>query len=138
MGIMSTGSIHPLDPDECRELLKVGRFGRIAFLRDGQLDLLPVNYAFDEDIVLFATAPGSGLASIVGRDFVLEVDHHDDIYQTGWSVVARGRASLAADEHLATFEARLPRSWAGGQSEDLHIAIDVEQISGRRVRLYPA
>ncbi|GAA3535972.1 DNA-binding protein [Aeromicrobium flavum] len=134
---MSTGSIQELDQDECRELLQVGRFARIAFDADGQLELLPVNYAYDDGILLIRTSETSGLASIVERRFVLEADHHDDTYQTGWSVVVRGTAARATPEQLEAFGTRLPNSWAGSRGEPVHIAITPEQLQGRRVRAFP-
>lgn len=134
---MSTGTIQELDQDECRELLKVGRFARIAFDGDDRLELLPVNYAYDDDTILISTSRTSGLATIVDRRFVLEADHHDDTYQTGWSVIVRGTAREATAEQLESFGTRLPSSWAGATGESTHIAITVEEIGGRRVRQFP-
>lgn len=137
MGSMSTGSIQELTEHECRELLGVGRFGRIAFLGREELELLPVNYAYDDGLVLIRTSAGSSLASIVDRTFVFEADHHDDTYQTGWSVTVRGPATIATDDQLGDFGTRLPNSWAGG-ADAVHIAIVAERVEGRRVRSYPA
>lgn len=136
-GFMSTGTIHELDQDECRELLAVGRFARIAFVRDGRLELLPVNYAYDDGVILIRTTNTSGLATIVGRDFVLEADHHDDTFQTGWSVTVRGTAAIATDEQVESFGVRLPNSWAGGEGE-VFVAVTTEEITGRRARSFPA
>lgn len=134
---MSTGTIQELTQDECRELLGVGRFARIAFLRDGRLELLPVNYSYADGVILLRTTAESGLVHLVGTDFVLEADHHDDTYQTGWSVTVRGTASLATQEQIETFAARLPNSWAGG-AEPVHIAITADELNGRRARAFPA
>lgn len=135
---MSTGSIQELDAEECRELLEVGRFGRVALDGDDDLELLPVNYAFADGVVMLRTTAGSTLASIVdGRRFVFEADHHDDTYQTGWSISVRGPAELADDEQVGDFGGRLPVSWAGG-GDGVYVAITVERMSGRRVRVFPA
>ncbi len=136
-GFMSTGTIQELDQDECRELLGVGRFARIAFSKDGRLELLPVNYAYDDGTILIRTTTASGLATIVGTEFVLEADHHDDTYQTGWSVTVRGTAAIATAEQVESFGGRLPTSWAGGD-DGVHIAITTEELSGRRARAFPA
>lgn len=133
---MSTGTIQELDQDECRELLKVGRFARIAFDTGDHLELLPVNYAYDADTILISTSRGSGLSTIVDRRFVLEADHHDDTYQTGWSIVVRGTAQEATAEQLDAFGTRLPSSWAGATGAPTHIAITIDDISGRRVRQF--
>lgn len=134
---MSTGTIQELDQDECRGLLGVGRFARIAFTKAGRLELLPVNYAYDDGTILLRTTVSSGLATIVGAPFVFEADHHDDTYQTGWSVTVRGTAALATHDQVESFGARLPNSWAGG-GDAIHIAIRVEELSGRRARAFPA
>lgn len=134
---MSTGTIQELDEDECRELLEVGRLGRVAFVKNGRLELLPVNYAYDGGLVLISTSARSSLASIVGEEFVLEADHHDDTYQIGWSVTVRGVASIATPEQLESFGGRLPNSWAGGR-EAMHLAITTDEVNGRRARSFPA
>ena len=134
---MSTGTIQELDEHECRDLLAVGRFARIAFTRDGRLELLPVNYAYDQGVILIRTTSASGLATIVEGDFVLEADHHDDTYQTGWSVTVRGTAQRASQEQIDDFGARMPNSWAGGE-DPVHIAITPRELSGRRARAFPA
>ncbi|MFS0883842.1 pyridoxamine 5'-phosphate oxidase family protein [Aeromicrobium sp. 179-A 4D2 NHS] len=134
---MSTGTIQELGEDDCRELLGVGRFARVAFRRDGRLELLPVNYAYDAGIILIRTTAHSGLATIVGNEFVLEADHHDDTYQTGWSVTVRGTAQLASQEQIDSFGSRMPNSWAGGD-DPIHVAISADELSGRRARAFPA
>lgn len=134
---MSTGSIQELDQEECRELLKVGRFARIAFDTGDQLELLPVNYAYDDGIILIRTSETSGLSTIVDRRFVLEADHHDDTYQTGWSVVVRGSAARATQAQLEEFGTRLPNSWVSSEGAAVHIAITVDDVRGRRVRQFP-
>ncbi|MBC9227261.1 hypothetical protein GL325_13095 [Aeromicrobium sp. 636] len=134
---MSTGTIQDLEHEECRELLQVGRFARIAFEGSDQLELLPVNYAYADGIILIRTSENAGLASIVERRFVLEADHHDDTFQTGWSVVVRGTAAIASREQIETFGGRLPNSWAGSEGTAVHIAITPTELRGRRVRSYP-
>src|SRR5690606_14384633 len=133
---MSTGSIQMLDERECRELLRVGSVGRIAFVRDDRLELLPVNYVFDTDVILIRANEGSAVTSIVGRDFVMEADHHDDTYQTGWSVLVRGEAVRMTEAEVEEYDGRLPNSWAGGD-DPVHLAITPHELSGRRARSYP-
>ncbi|MCD9154086.1 pyridoxamine 5'-phosphate oxidase family protein [Aeromicrobium duanguangcaii] len=134
---MSIGTIQELDYEECLELLQVGRFARVAFEGEDQLELLPVNYAYADGVILIRTSENAGLASIVERRFVLEADHHDDTYQTGWSVVVRGSAARATKELLESFGGRLPNSWAGSEGNAVHIAIMPNELRGRRVRAFP-
>lgn len=132
---MSTGTIQVLDEEECRELLAVGRFARIAFLTHGRLHLLPVNYAYDDGLILVNTTPTSQLSTIVASDFIFEADHHDALYQMGWSVTVRGTAARATQKQVETFGTRLPHSWAGGEGL-VHIAIIPQEFSGRRARAF--
>jgi hypothetical protein len=63
-----------------------------------------------------------------------EVDHFDHAYQQGWSVVARGRASVVQDEaalkHItAVWE---PRPWASG-TRPLFLRIAWTELTGRQL-----
>lgn len=82
-----------LSDDQCLELLQALPVGRIGFIVDGQPMVLPVNYAWIDGAVVFRTAAGEKMDSVVGRQAVcFEVDHWDAETRTGWSVLVKGRA----------------------------------------------
>lgn len=129
-----------LDTDEARQLLGAGVVGRIAFVdRDGTLQLVPVNYRELEGDVFWLTLADGLLARSADADqVVFQVDHHDDTFQSGWSILLRGRAEVVHDDELAaTLRDRGLRPWAGGDRTTL-VRLRSASITGRRVRLAPA
>ena len=50
-----------LDNSECRRLLAERHLGRLAIPDFGGPVIFPVNYVFDQDLVIFRTDPGSKL-----------------------------------------------------------------------------
>ena len=64
--------------EECLELMASNGVGRVAFLADGEIEVLPVNYTIDGARVAFRTATGSKLEAAVERSVVaFEVDAYD-------------------------------------------------------------
>ncbi|TCJ00029.1 pyridoxamine 5'-phosphate oxidase family protein [Aeromicrobium sp. IC_218] len=129
-----------LDHDEALALLGAGVVGRIAFVdHDGTLQLVPVNYRELDGDVFWLTAAGGILARSADADQVaFQVDHHDDTFQSGWSILLRGRAEVVHDEGLAaTLADRGLRPWAPGERTTL-VRLRAAAMTGRRVRLAPA
>ena len=87
--------------DECLELMASSGVGRLAFLADGEIEVLPVNYTIDGARVAFRTATGTKLDAAIEQAVVaFEVDAFDPSERTGWSVVIKGRAEVVSDEAL--------------------------------------
>src|SRR6476659_7249384 len=79
--------------DECLRLLGTVPVGRISFLADGEIVVLPVNYIMDGQDPVFCTARGSKLSAAEGQDIVaFEADEYDATTKSGWSVLVNGRA----------------------------------------------
>jgi hypothetical protein len=128
-----------LDGDEARRLLGAGVVGRVAFVDvDGTLQLVPVNYReLDGDVFWMTVADGLIARSTHAEQVAFQVDHHDDTFQDGWSILVRGRAELVDDAGLhATLAERGLRPWAAGDRTTL-VRLRAATISGRRVRLAP-
>ena len=129
-----------LDRDEARRLLGVGVVGRVAFVdADGTLQLVPVNYReLDGDVFWLTLADGVIARSTAADQVAFQVDHHDDTFQSGWSILLRGRAEVVHDEDLsATLADRGLRPWAPGERTTL-VRLRAAAMTGRRVRLSPA
>src|SRR5688500_10742119 len=81
-----------VDVDSCVELLRRGGVGRLGFVRDGDVILLPVNFIFDQGSVLFRTSPGAKLEAALHRSRVaFEIDSAG-VAGERWSVLVNGVA----------------------------------------------
>ena len=131
----SEGRLHKLSRRECLELLQYHSFvGRLGFVADGRLLVLPVNYLADEAAVVYCTAEGSVLASVGGGAPVsFEVDDNRPLEHTGWSVLVHGTARAVTDpEEVAALRRGPLRSWAWRQPERW-VRITIEEVTGRRL-----
>ena len=82
-----------LTPEECWDFLRREEFGRLAFSLDGEVHIVPINYATDGSRLYFKTAEGSKLLGIVmNEDVAFEIDRLTEDSAT--SVCLRGRAQL--------------------------------------------
>lgn len=61
---MMTRRLHPLTVDECLRLLESRSVGRIAFVDDGDPQVLPVNYRVHEGAIVFRTHYGPLLDAV--------------------------------------------------------------------------
>jgi nitroimidazol reductase NimA-like FMN-containing flavoprotein (pyridoxamine 5'-phosphate oxidase superfamily) len=132
----SPGHFEKLDPDECWSLLETTTVGRLGFGTVDGILILPVNFVPFERAVYVRTAPETVIAGLAaGRDDVaFEVDHHDDLFQRGWSVLLRGSTAEAEAERAkaALASSRRLGPWAPGE-RSLVIALEPRTIEGRRV-----
>jgi len=123
-----------LDDAECLRLLAGATLGRIGVTTGALPAVLPVNFWFDGEHILFRTGPGTKLAAAT-QDAVVafEVDDMDPLWHTGWSVMVTGVARHVTDPAELERLARMPIArWAprgGGQV----VSITPELISGRRI-----
>jgi nitroimidazol reductase NimA-like FMN-containing flavoprotein (pyridoxamine 5'-phosphate oxidase superfamily) len=124
-----------LGPDACYDRLRRAHVGRVGFVQDGEVLVLPVNLAVDGHSVVFRTGYGSKLsAAAMASAMCVEVDDWDDLSHTGWSVVARGFADHVLDEaSIARFESLPVRPWASPEQRGQWVRVTVEEISGREI-----
>lgn len=132
--------LEALGRDDCLVLLGRGFVGRIALLVDGRPEILPVNYAVADDVVVFRTTPGTVLNQAALSIVAFEVDDFDASTRSGWSVLVQGLAQDIGDaidqdsEHLRTLSLV---SWAPGR-RDRWFRIVPDKITGRRINVVPA
>jgi len=122
-----------LSTEECWELLRTARFGRLAYRLGNEVNLVPVNFRVDGDRLLFRTAEGDKLLGVVmNPDVVFEIDEHDD--DRAHSVVVRGTARrLEEDEEHRADDIGLD-SWLGTVKFNV-VEIRPTSLSGRAFRL---
>src|SRR4029077_2538274 len=120
--------------DRCLQLLATVPVGRVSFLADGEIVVLPVNHVMDGHDPVFRTAWGSKLSAAGGQDVVaFEADAYDERTRSGWSVLVNGRAHAIYEEAEIQRLSRLGlRPWAASAKHAFWIRIRPASITGRR------
>ena len=125
-----------LDRATCVELLESTPIGRIGFQVDGAPLVLPVNFAWTDDTIVFRTLEGMKLAAAAAEEAVcFEVDRWDESDRSGWSVVVTGVAREVtewAERELLEQIGLVP--WAREQWRTMWVRIEPGDISGRVLR----
>ncbi|MFJ5678053.1 helix-turn-helix domain-containing protein [Streptomyces sp. NPDC093097] len=121
---------------ECRELLSTHGVGRVAVTVDGAPAVFPVNYSVVDEVIVYRTRAGSGPAAAAGHEAALEVDHLDEAFSQGWSVLAVGPAEAVTGFHEArTYEEQAYSAPWVGSGRHQWITIRPTRLSGRRLRI---
>jgi nitroimidazol reductase NimA-like FMN-containing flavoprotein (pyridoxamine 5'-phosphate oxidase superfamily) len=138
---MSDRTITELDEAECLRLIARGGIGRIGYHSRFGPVVLPVNYQWHDEAIVFRTARHSPLdedlqTGIAGGDYIVafEIDELDVPGRQGWSVLIQGPAHHVESpaERAAAAEAGV-QPWASGERE-LFVRILPHRITGRRIK----
>ncbi|WP_149181944.1 pyridoxamine 5'-phosphate oxidase family protein [Streptomyces sp. TRM49041] len=123
-----------LGPEECWRLLGSHGVGRVAVTTHEGPAILPVNYLVSGREVAFRTSPESIPAKATSGEVAFEVDHIDDAFSQGWSVllVGAGRTVTEPDDVRALEQQAYSAPWAGGE-RDMWMAIAPDRVTGRRI-----
>jgi uncharacterized protein len=128
-----SAGLRVLSDDECVELLRRHRFGRLAIGLEGWLAILPVNYLFDGSNVVIRTAPGAKLEEAPLAAVAFEIDDADRYGHWGWSVLVQGPAfdiTSSVDELPKQLRELPVRPWAPG-ARDHWLKITAVRLGGR-------
>ena len=130
-----TITMEALDERTCWERMSGASLGRIVFTRDGLPIALPVNCGVVSNTIVFRTGDGSMLHRLGdGEAVAFEVDHADQVAESGWSVLVRGRAFEITDEYEQDRLADLGiHAWAPGD-KNRWIRIVPSTITGRAIQ----
>lgn len=95
---MRVPSFRDLTGAEAEELLRRHHVGRLAFLRDGAVDIEPIHYVFNDGWVFGRTGQGTKFESVEHRPWVaFEVDEVRALFD--WrSVVVHGTIYVLSEE----------------------------------------
>jgi len=123
-----------LTPAECCRLIAPGGVGRIGFGTISGPVVLPVNFAVVDGSIVIRTGEGTIIEGHGDEKVAFEVDHIDDAFCRGWSVLVRGLA------HRVTHPAELRRireeaailPWVGAGRET-YLRIIPDRVTGRRI-----
>ena len=128
-------AVGEMNVSECKSLLLRTPVGRIGFSFAGEQCILPVNYRFVDDTIVFRTSTGRKLHAIASDQKVaFEVDRWDRETRTGWSVLVVGEAEEIED-HAGFEDAENLglRPWADDPTQNRWVRIVPIKITGRRI-----
>ncbi len=125
-----------LGPEDCGRRLRAAPIGRLGFVDAGEPVILPINFLWHDDKVVFRTAHGSKLsAAMLGRPVCLEIDGWNAIEHNGFSVLLKGIAEEVIDEStIAALEGLPIRPWSRPDLRVHWVLIRPTEITGRAIR----
>ena len=129
------GGLEVLPFEECLRLLASVPVGRVGFVAEGEVVMLPVNHLVDGTDVVFCAAFGSKLAAAEGQKVAaFEADHYDQQNRSGWSVLVSGRVELVeAEADVSRLSRRGLHSWVRAAAQQpFWIRIRPTSVSGRQ------
>ena len=119
--------------EECWEMLRANELGRLAFRLVDEVHITPINYAVDHQTLLFRTAEGNKLLSVVmGSQVAFEIDEYDDV--SARSVVVHGKPRLLGEDEAHRAENVPLRPWVGAHKYNV-VEIAPEAMTGRSFAL---
>ncbi len=124
-----------LGRETCEELLRSTSVGRLAFVADGDVVVIPVNYRYHEGTIVIRTAVGSKLEAAARQaQMTFEIDDWDNASQVGWSVLVKGRArEVLSDDEAADLMQLGLRPWADASGKRRWLRIRPDEITGRKI-----
>lgn len=132
---MARIALTTLNEHECWALLTAHRprLGRIGFAADDRVVIHPMNFAVSQRTIFLRTDPDSRIAE-GDRSVAFEVDHVDQNWERGWSVLVQGHLTPVTDPaELERNRELVLRTWAPGNR--LHLMrLEPTSITGRRIR----
>ena len=117
--------------DECLAYLGQETVGRMAWIRNGQPMLVPLNYLWDGHAIVLRSDPGRRVEETREASVAFEIDGFDAKSRTGWSVVVSGR--LVPVDTTETRSDSGPSTWVPG-SKEVRSRIEPDTVTGRRIR----
>jgi nitroimidazol reductase NimA-like FMN-containing flavoprotein (pyridoxamine 5'-phosphate oxidase superfamily) len=124
-----------LSTAECFDRIRRQPIGRVGFVHDGEVVILPVNHIVRREQIAFQTSWGSKLQVAADQGpMTFEVDGHDASRSWGWSVLVQGVGSIVHDrEERERLEAQHPLTWVTAAANMFWVVITPKRVSGREV-----
>ena len=117
-------------------MLRVAVVGRLAVVADDHPEIFPINYAVDNDSLVFRTSDGTKLyGSTNNTPVAFEIDGYNPSTEQAWSVVLRGMVlAIRAGSGLAEAEGLTLEPWQGGIKNHMMRILPLN-LSGRRFKV---
>jgi uncharacterized protein len=133
---MSGPVLESLSEQECLDLLKRVKYGRVAVVtHEGRPEIFPVNFALHGRTIVFITGSAVMQARAPLGHVAFEADEIDASSHEGWDVVVSGEgADITGSVDTQSLIARSERidEWAPGPKEHW-ISIVNPRFTGRRL-----
>lgn len=130
---MSNDTVTRLTQDECWQMLREEEFARLAFRIVDEVHITPINYAVDDQTLLFRTAEGNKLLAVaMDSEVALEIDRYDE--ESARSVVVRGSARILPEDLEHRAEHVPLRPWVGAPKYNV-VEISPHTVTGRAFEL---
>lgn len=124
-----------LDRETCWQLLAGEEVGRLAVSVGRHPDIFPLNFAVSDESIVFRTAEGTKLASLViGPEVAFEVDGLSADRSEAWSVIVKGTAAEVDVFDVLDDNAFPVFPWSA-TPKSRFVRITPESIEGRRFRV---
>jgi nitroimidazol reductase NimA-like FMN-containing flavoprotein (pyridoxamine 5'-phosphate oxidase superfamily) len=125
-----------LDRAECFARLERCSLGRIAVVVAGRPYVFPVNFVVDNGAIVLRTDEGTKLHGARNGWVAFECDGTDDVYHTGWSVLASGiPEEVDNDLEIARLAKVRLALWCPGP-KSTWLRIRPSNITGRRIPMH--
>jgi nitroimidazol reductase NimA-like FMN-containing flavoprotein (pyridoxamine 5'-phosphate oxidase superfamily) len=124
---------------EALELAASAAVGRIVYVLDDRLCVVPINFQLERQDVLMRTAGGTELLMAARRQMpaALQVDNIVDWSRSGWSVLIRGHLAEVTDpDAIKQVLSSGLRPWSGGNRNHV-VRLSGNEVSGRRIEPGP-
>ena len=127
-------SVQLIHDNECEELLRSHRWGRLAVQVHDHPEVFPLNYAMDGHRIVFRIDRGAKLASLRQNHMAsFQIDEVDEEQRCGWSVMAVGPISEAIDAgDIERLEGLGLESWVTSESNHW-MQLSPHRLTGRRL-----
>ena len=126
---MNDEVVTELTEDQCWEMLREEELGRLAYRLVDEVHITPINYVAAGGCLLFRTAEGNKLLSVVmGAEVAFEVDRWSD--GSARSVVVRGSARLLPEDEAHRADSLSLSSWVPTLKYNV-VEIEPKVITGR-------
>ena len=125
-----------IEPDDCWRLLGEANVGRLSVIVNGHPDIFPVNFAVDNNTVVFRTGPGTKQWAMEDDAVVaIEADSVSAEFGIAWSVVVKGTVEDAGAEGPRLDGIRRALFPWQGVGQDHLLRIVPASVTGRRFDL---
>ena len=128
------GVLEELALADCLRLLSAHSLGRLAFNRPTGPVIIPLNYVWHDQTIIFRTSPTTAwVTSLRHAPAAFEVEDINTSDHSGWTVLVQGVTSYTDADQLPPEVTQRLQPWPAGERTQ-HVSLSATSITGRRLR----